>query len=112
MIARRIEAAAAGDFVIGLYNPASGRRTRQIVEAQAIIRRQREGSTPVALVQSGYRKTQHVVLTSLDELLDQEVNMRTTVIVGSSQTFVFEGYMITPRGYGDKYTWDGAVREG
>ena len=33
VIARRIEAAAAADFVIGLYNPASGRRTRQIVEA-------------------------------------------------------------------------------
>src|SRR4051812_46880845 len=39
VIALRLEAAAAADFVIGLYNPASGRRTRQIVEAQATIRR-------------------------------------------------------------------------
>jgi precorrin-3B C17-methyltransferase len=37
IIARRIEAAAQADFVIGLYNPASGRRTRQIVEAHEII---------------------------------------------------------------------------
>lgn len=43
VIERRIEAAASADFVIGLYNPASGRRTRQIVDAQAIIRRHREG---------------------------------------------------------------------
>jgi hypothetical protein len=33
--------------------------------------------------------------------------MLTTVLVGSSNTFVFEGYMITPRGYTNKYTWDG-----
>jgi len=33
----RREAAASADFVIGLYNPASGRRTKQIVEAQRMI---------------------------------------------------------------------------
>ena len=38
VIVRRIEAAAAADFVVGLYNPASGRRTQQIVEAQRILR--------------------------------------------------------------------------
>src|SRR3954471_17205043 len=45
VITRRIEAAASADFVIGLYNPASGRRTRQIVEAQELIRRHRAGTT-------------------------------------------------------------------
>jgi len=59
--ARRIEAAASADFVIGLYNPASGRRQRQIVAAQQIIRRHREGSTPVALIKSAYQKLQHLV---------------------------------------------------
>jgi precorrin-3B C17-methyltransferase len=63
VIVRRIEAAANADFVIGLYNPASGRRTRQIVDAQAIIHHYREGCTPVALVKSAYRKLQHAVLT-------------------------------------------------
>jgi len=29
------------------------------------------------------------------------------VLIGSSNTFVFEGYMVTPRGYTNKYTWDG-----
>jgi precorrin-3B C17-methyltransferase len=38
--------------------------------------------------------------------------MLTTVIVGSSNTFVFEGYMVTPRGYTNKYTWDGEVLPG
>lgn len=112
VIERRIEAAASADFVIGLYNPASGRRTRQIVDAQAIIRRHREGSTPVALVKSAYREMEQVVLTDLDTFLDYEIGMLTTVIVGSSNTFLFEGYMVTPRGYTNKYSFDGAVLPG
>lgn len=112
VIARRLDAAASADFVIGLYNPASGRRTRQIVDAQAIIRKYREGSTPVALVKSAYRHMESVVLTDLDNFLEYEIGMLTTVIVGSSNTFMFEGYMVTPRGYTNKYTFDGAVIPG
>ena len=111
-IARRIEAAAGADFVIALYNPASGRRTRQIVEAHDIIARHRAGSTPVALVKSAYRKLQQKILTDLDHFLEYEIGMLTTVIVGSSNTFTFEGYMVTPRGYTNKYTWDGAALPG
>jgi precorrin-3B C17-methyltransferase len=112
VIARRIEAAASADFVIGLYNPASGRRQRQIVEAQEIIRRHRAGSTPVALVKSAYRKLQQVELSDLDHFLEYEIGMLTTVLVGSSNTFLFEGYMITPRGYTNKYTWEGDALPG
>ncbi len=112
VIARRIEAAAGSDFVIGLYNPASGRRTRQIVEAHAIIARHRPGTTPVALVKSAYRKMETKVVTDLDHFLDYEIGMLTTVLVGSSNTFVFEGYMVTPRGYTNKYTWDGEAIPG
>lgn len=112
VIARRLDAAASADFVIGLYNPASGRRTRQIVDAQAIIRKYREGNTPVALVKSAYRHMESVVLTDLDNFLEYEIGMLTTVIVGSSNTFMFEGYMVTPRGYTNKYTFDGAVIPG
>ncbi|MDP3595396.1 MAG: precorrin-3B C(17)-methyltransferase [Nitrospirota bacterium] len=112
VIEKRIEAAASADFVIGLYNPASGRRTRQIVDAQAIIRRHREGNTPVALVKSAYRDMEQVILTDLDNFLDYEIGMLTTVIIGSSNTFMFEGYMVTPRGYTNKYSFDGAVLPG
>jgi hypothetical protein len=38
--------------------------------------------------------------------------MLTTVLVGSSQTYLFEGYMVTPRGYANKYTAEGDVRSG
>ncbi|AUX28414.1 cobalt-precorrin-3B C(17)-methyltransferase [Sorangium cellulosum] len=112
VIERRLEAAAAADFVIGLYNPASGRRTRQIVRAQEIIRQHRAGTTPVALVKSAYRKLESAVLTDVDHFLDYEIGMLTTVLVGSTNTFVFEGYMVTPRGYTNKYTWEGEALPG
>jgi precorrin-3B C17-methyltransferase len=112
IIERRIDAAAASDFVIGLYNPASGRRTRQIVRAHEIISRYRAPTTPVALVKSAYRRREQVVLTDLEHCLEYEIGMLTTVIVGSSQTVVFEGYMVTPRGYTNKYTWDGEALPG
>lgn len=112
VIAKRIEAAASADFVIGLYNPASGRRQRQIVEAQRIIRQHRAGDTPVALVKSAYRKLQTVELSDLDNFLDFEIGMLTTVLVGSSNSFMFEGFMVTPRGYTNKYTWEGETLPG
>lgn len=111
-IERRIEAAAGADFVVGLYNPASGRRTRQIVRAQEILRSHRAGDTPVALVKSAYRHQEKVQITDLDHFLQYEIRMLTTVLVGSSNSFVFEGYVVTPRGYTRKYTFDGAVLEG
>lgn len=102
-IARRVEAAASADFVIALYNPKSRRRTRQIEEARRILLRYRSSGTPVGLVNSAYREQQHVVVTTLGEMLNHEIGMLTTVIIGNSTTFVYEGMMITPRGYQRKY---------
>lgn len=104
LIAKRVEVAAQGNFVIVLYNPKSGRRTRQIVETQRILLRYRRPDTPVGLVKSAYRARQRVTLTTLGKMLDEEIGMLTTVIIGNSTTFVHEGLMITPRGYQRKYT--------
>lgn len=112
VIEKRLQAAAIADFVVGLYNPASGRRTRQIVRAKEILSEHRDPKTPVGLVKSAYRKQQNVILTDLENFLDYEIGMNTTVIVGSTQTYVYEGYMITPRGYTNKYSFDGSAHEG
>jgi precorrin-3B C17-methyltransferase len=112
VIERRIDAAASSDFVIGLYNPASGRRQRQIVRAQEIIAGYRPGTTPVALVKSAYRFRQDVVQTDLDHMLDYEIGMLTTVLIGNSHTYLYEGYMVTPRGYHNKYRLDGSILAG
>ncbi len=110
VIARRIEAAAAADFVIGLYNPKSGRRTQEIIETQKIVRAYRAGATPVGVIKSAYRAGQRIVLTDLDHMLDHEIGMLTTLVIGNSNTFTFEGKMVTPRGYTAKYTWDGRLK--
>lgn len=104
LIAKRIEAAGQADFVIALYNPKSGKRTRQIEEAQKILLQYRSPETPVGLVKSAYRDRQHVVLTTLKDMLDHEIGMLSTVIIGNSSTFFYEGKIITPRGYKRKYT--------
>lgn len=106
MIARRVEAAAASDFVMALYNPRSGRRTRQIVETQRILLKYRSPDTPVGLVKSAYREREQVVLTTLGQMLEHDIGMLTTVIIGNSATFVYYGRMVTPRGYQRKYTLD------
>ncbi|WP_263768549.1 precorrin-3B C(17)-methyltransferase [Propionivibrio soli] len=113
-IARRLDAAAYADFVVALYNPKSGRRTRQIEEAQRIFQRHRAPETPVAVVKSAFRTKQRIEFTTLDRLADADIGMLTTVLIGNSNTFVKHGLMITPRGYANKYDVqaNGEARDG
>ncbi|MCY9664817.1 precorrin-3B C(17)-methyltransferase [Paenibacillus alginolyticus] len=104
LIAKRVEAAGMADFVIALYNPRSGRRTRQIVETQRILLKHRSPSTPVGIVKSAYRDREHVVVTTLADMLNHDIGMLTTIIIGNSATKLYDGLMITPRGYQRKYT--------
>ena len=102
-IRKRIDAVGAADFVIALYNPKSGRRTQQIVEAQRILLLHRRADTPVAIVKSAYRRRENIQMTTLEQMADCEIGMLTTVIIGNSSTYVKEGLLITPRGYANKY---------
>jgi precorrin-3B C17-methyltransferase len=110
VIEKRVEAAGAADFVIALYNPRSGRRTRQIVETQRILLKHRSPETPVGIVKSAYRDREHIVITTLANMLDYDIGMLTTVIIGNSATVVYDGVMVTPRGYQRKYTLDAEVQ--
>jgi precorrin-3B C17-methyltransferase len=98
-ITKRLELAAQGDFVIVIYNPKSQERWWQIIEAQQILSRYKSNFTPVGMVSSAYRQGQQIIVTDLEHMLDFEIGMLTTIIVGNSTTFTFEGRIITPRGY-------------
>lgn len=102
-IARRLDAAAAADFVVALYNPKSGRRTRQIVEAQRLFLRHRRADTPVAVVKSAYRRRERIEFTTLHHMSECDIGMLTTVLIGNSNTVIQHGLMVTPRGYSNKY---------
>jgi precorrin-3B C17-methyltransferase len=113
VIANRLVAAARADFVVALYNPKSGRRTKQIVEAQRILLQHRKPETPVAIVKSAYRKSQSIRMVRLDEMADCDIGMLSTVLIGNSSTFLRDNLMITPRGYANKYdSLTGETREG
>ena len=99
VIQSRIMAAAEGDFVVSLYNPRSKGRDWQLGKVKEILLGHRPPDTPVGLVKDAYRPTQQIILTDLASLRPEDVDMLTTVIVGSSQTRVVAGRMVTPRGY-------------
>ncbi len=103
-ISQRLKLAAQGNFVIALYNPSSKSRKRQLAEAREIILQYRSPSTPVGIATNAYRQKQRVVITDLEHMLDYEVGMNTTIIIGNSTTFTFNGRMVTPRGYQNKYS--------
>ena len=102
-IARRLDAAAAADFVIVIYNPRSRRRQDNLDRACEIIQRHRSPRTPVGVVTGAMRTNQRVLITTLADLPDAAVDMQTTLFIGNSNTTVYRDFMITPRGYNDKY---------
>lgn len=114
VIARRLDAVAAADFVVALYNPKSGRRTQQIVQAQQLLLRHRRPDTPVVVVKSAYRRREHIEFSTLDKMSNCDIGMLSTVLIGNSHTFVRHGLMVTPRGYDNKYELhrDGSTRDG
>jgi len=105
IIVKRVEAAALGDYVTVIYNPASKRRIHQLKDTRDIFLRYRKPETPVAIVKGAFRESQKVVVTTLEKLLeyDEMLGMITTVIIGNSSTFNYNGLMINPRGYKSKY---------
>ncbi len=103
VIQRRVEAAAQADFVIVLYNPKSKKRDWQLKAVVEVLLCHRSPQTPVGLVSRAMRPGEEVTFSTLEELPAQRVDMQTIIIVGNSQTFQYNGYLITPRGYLGKY---------
>jgi precorrin-3B C17-methyltransferase len=106
MIEKRLDAAASADFVINIYNPKSKKRDWQLSRAMEIILKYRADTTPVGIVTGAMRDNQKVVLCALKDLDKADVGMQSIVIVGNSSTFIYNDFMITPRGYSKKYEID------
>ncbi len=105
IIVKRVEAAAMGDYVTVIYNPASKKRIHQLRDTRDIFLKYRKPGTPVAIVKGAYRETEKVIITDLQSMLDFQdmLGMITTVIIGNSSTFNYNNMMINPRGYKSKY---------
>jgi precorrin-2 C20-methyltransferase / precorrin-3B C17-methyltransferase len=100
VVERRLAAVAEADMVVALYNPASRSRTWQVEAAQRILLKHREPSTPVIVGRDVDGPEESVRVVELGALEPAEVDMRTLLIVGSSQTrWATTGAVYTPRRY-------------
>ena len=99
VIEHRIRGAAAGDFVVALYNPRSKGRDWQLGRALELLMEQRQPCTPVLIARQLGRPGEALTLTTLERLPLAEVDMLSLVLVGNSTSYVKEGRLVTPRGY-------------
>ena len=102
VIEQRLEAAAQADLVLALYNPASRARRDGLANAIAVLERHRAPDTPVVVARAVGAPEESVTVTTLAELDQDAVDMRTLLIVGSSTTRVSGGAVprvYTPRRY-------------
>ena len=98
-IEKRLEAAAAGDFVIVLYNPSSHKRKDYLMKACDILLCSIEEERVCGYVENIGRDGTKAETCTLGELKDREVNMFTTVFIGNSESEIINGKLITRRGY-------------
>ena len=99
VIERRLQAAAAGDFVVALYNPRSLGRDWQLQRATDLLLQGRPATTPVVLARQLGRPEEQVSLHRLGNLPVEQVDMLTLVLIGNSSSYLRDGRMVTPRGY-------------
>ncbi|SHH00910.1 precorrin-3B C(17)-methyltransferase [Halobaculum gomorrense] len=108
-IESRLHAVAGEGFTIAIYNPWSRKRRENWETACAILREHRDDDTPVGIVHGAGRDDEAVETTTLGELESYGetdlVDMTTTVVVGNEDTYVWDGRMVTPRGYESKYDY-------
>jgi len=99
VIERRLEAVAAADMVVALYNPQSQKRRALFQQACQTFLRHRPAATPVAVVRSAYRDGEVIHLGELGHLAEMPVDMESLVLIGNGQTQRFADRLVTARGY-------------
>ena len=100
LVEQRLRAAAQGDFVIALYNPASAARPRQIHDAFSLLRECLAPATLVAFARAIGRPDERITIVPLADADPGLADMSTLVLIGSSETRSVE----RPRGAPFVYT--------
>ena len=99
LIEERLRCAAKGDFAVCLYNPGSHKRKDYLQKACDILLEEKEPETPCGLVRNIGREGEEKRVLTLRELRDTEVDMFTTVFIGSKGTEILGDSLVTRRGY-------------
>ncbi len=98
-VEKRLEAAASGDLVTVLYNPASRKRADYLRRACAVFLRCRPAETVCGVARNVGREGESAEILTLGELAEYAADMFTTVFIGNGSTRIVGGKMVTPRGY-------------
>jgi precorrin-3B C17-methyltransferase len=108
-IESRLHAIAPEGFTIAIYNPWSRKRRENFQRCCEILLEHRDPETPVGIVHGASREDEAARITdlgTLPELGESDiVDMTTTIVVGNDDTYVWDGRMVTPRGYETKYDY-------
>lgn len=106
VIEQRLRAAAIGDFVMALYNPASKARPGLVHDCFALLRELKAAETIVGFARAVGRPDEKLTLTTLAAADPTLADMSTLVLVGSHATRSFEArgrrWIYTPRGSGTR----------
>ena len=106
VIEKRLQCAARGDFAICLYNPSSRKRADYLQKAcDILLASGKAPETVCGWVRNIGREGQEKQLLTLGELRDVQLDMFTTVFIGSAGTRNIQGNMVTARGYEAKCGW-------
>lgn len=106
VIEKRLQCAARGDFAICLYNPSSRKRADYLQKAcDILLASGKAPETVCGWVRNIGREGQEKQLLTLGELRDVQLDMFTTVFIGSAGTRNIQGNMVTARGYEAKCEW-------
>jgi precorrin-2 C20-methyltransferase / precorrin-3B C17-methyltransferase len=97
VVERRLAAVADADMVIALYNPASRSRTWQVEAAKELLLKYRDDATPVIVGRDVDGPEESVRVVELGALEPSEIDMRTLLIIGSSQTRWVADRVFSPR---------------
>jgi precorrin-6x reductase len=100
-IANRAHSIAQADLAAVLYNVQSKQRKSGIYRILEIMLEHKSEATLCGIVRSAYRPGQSTTIKTLLELMNEEYDMVTSIIIGNRFTRRKRSWIYTPRGYND-----------
>ncbi|WP_409200119.1 precorrin-3B C(17)-methyltransferase [Methanobrevibacter sp. DSM 116169] len=97
-IEKKIEYSLKANLVLAIYNPISKTRKKPFRQFKKLVLDIKGEDTLVGIVNSEEYPSK-VSIVRIKDLLEDEINMSTTLIVGNDLTYEIDGHLITPRGY-------------
>ncbi len=114
LIDTRVRLALEADFILGIYNPKSKKRIQPYLH---FLERLAEVQERIAIIASNVgRPKEQITVTTTTDLIAQgidhpDVTMSTLILVGNTTTRRTQnGWVLTPRGYLNKYDLEGELR--